>query len=182
MMMLIPNNNHVLVVSSLVLLVVFLAGANAFQAPFSTATPTQLQQQQQRHPRADTRLYIISGALKKYRAEQEKKKMPLATREETKQESPGLRVASSVWKWPSIWPYDKEFFMPPEDIPKPPAVNMNQMASMMSGIAQPTVPTTTAAEEQQLQETKLDVRNYWGVEKANVKTEMDPEAIEKLKQ
>jgi hypothetical protein len=154
-------------------LVVFLAsshpGASAFQAPPAS----------QRHAESSTRLYIISGALKKYREEQSKKKMPMASREEAKVESPGLRVASSVWKWPSIWPYDKQFFMPPEDIPKPPAMNMNQMASMMSGIAQPTVPAVALEPEEQ---TKLDPWQYWGVEKASVKTEMDPEAIDKLKQ
>jgi hypothetical protein len=155
---------HLLFLGSLVLCY---PGATAFQA--LPVAP--------RHA-SSTRLYIISGALKKYREEQSKKKMPLATREEAKVESPGLRVAASVWKWPSIWPYDKQFFMPPEDIPKPPAMNMNQMASMMSGIAQPTVP---AVQVEPQEETKLDVWNYWGVEKANVKTEMDPEAIENLK-
>ena len=124
---------------------------------------------------------IISGALKKYKAEQEKKKMPMATREEAKEEAPGLRVGSNVWKWPPVWPYDKEFFMPPEDIPKR-EMSMNEMASMFSGIQQTPEQLAAAAPTPEEEEArKLDVFKFWGEEKADVKTEMDAEAIDKLK-
>ncbi|CAB9511959.1 Methyltransferase domain [Seminavis robusta] len=129
--------------------------------------------------RTSTQLYIISGAFKKYKAEQEKKKMPMATREEAKLESPGLRVGSSVWKWPPVWPYDRQFFMPTEDIPKAPQMSMNQMASMVSGIQQAPGAAEPTLEEQQA--NQLDVYDFWGNQKADVKTEMDQEAIEKLK-
>lgn len=148
-------------------------GATAFQ-PASTkhvVSPTQLQALPP---------MIISGALKKYRNEQEKKKMPMASREEAKEEAPGLRVGASVWKWPPVWPYDREFFMPPEDIPKPP-VNMNEMASMFTGIQQsPEQLAAAAPTPEEEEEAKLDVVKFWGEEKADVKTEMDEEAISKL--
>lgn len=125
---------------------------------------------------------IISGAIKKYRDEQEKKRMPMASREEAKEEAPGLRVGASVWKWPPVWPYDKEFFMATEDIPQK-QVSMNEMASMFSGIQQS--PEQLAAQADATSEpeddTKLDVLKYWAEEKADVRTEMDAEAVEKLK-
>jgi len=120
---------------------------------------------------------IISGAFKKMRAEKEKKKMPMVSRDEAKQEAPGLRVGAQVWRWPPVWPYDKEFFMPPEDIPQR-KMGVNQMASMLSGIQQ--VPGVDADEEKEEKEG-LDVFQYWGEEKADAKTEMDAEAIENLK-
>ena len=49
---------------------------------------------------------------------------------------------------------------------------------MLSGIQQPTVPAAVSEEDEG---TKLDVLEYWGKEKADVRTEMDEEAIEKLK-
>lgn len=121
---------------------------------------------------------IISGAIKKFQKEKEAKKMPMASRDEAKGEAPGLRVRANVWKWPPIWPYDREIFMPPEDIPSK-NVGINEMASMLSGIQQPVVPTTVTEEEEQ--DNKMNVFEYWGKEKADVKTEMDEEAIEKVK-
>lgn len=124
---------------------------------------------------------IISGAIKKYKAEQEKKKMPMATKEEASEEAPGLRVGSSVWKWPPVWPYDREFFMPPEDIPKK-QPNMNEMASMMSGIQQtPEQIAAAAPSVEEQEEAKLDVVKFWSEEKGDARTNMDEEAIEQLK-
>ncbi len=69
--------------------------------------------------------------------------------------------------------------MPPEDIPKT-QMSMNQMASMFSGIQQTPEQLAASAPPPEEQET-LDVFQYWGEEKRDVKTELDPEAVEKLK-
>lgn len=123
---------------------------------------------------------IISGALKKYKDEQEKKKMPMASRDEAKKEAAGLRVGASVWKWPPVWPYDDLFFLPPEDVPQKP-MDMNAMASMFSGIQQ--TPEQVAASGPTAEEeeaAKLDVFQFWGEEKGDVRTEMDAESVEKV--
>ena len=132
---------------------------------------------------------IISGAIKKYQKQQAEKRMPMASREEAKGEAPGLRVGAAVWKWPPIWPYDREFFMPTEDIPtKDMAVQAQEVAGMLSGIQQP--PEVAAAQAQannaqapeKKPEDKLNVFEYWGKEKVDVKTEMDEEAIQKIQE
>ena len=160
-----------------------LAGdAAAFQAPHvgyisQSATTTRTSTSSSTQLQAVLPPMIISGAIKKYKKEQDAKKMPMASREEAKGEAPGLRVGANVWRWPPIWPYDREFFTPTEDIPSK-NLGVNEMASMLSGIQQPTVPAAVSEEDEG---TKLDVLEYWGKEKADVRTEMDEEAIEKLK-
>lgn len=96
----------------------------------------------------------------------------MATEEELRAEAPGLRVGDSTWKWPPIWPYDQNFFIPKEDIPKP-AAGANPMSQMMTGAPMPPTPQVVEVE-------KLDPLAYWQVEKADVKTEMDEDAVEKL--
>lgn len=172
--------------------VAFLVGEQvASVTAFQSASLPHLPQQLITSPsnRASTELHavlppmIISGAIKKYRENQAQKRMPMATKDEAKLEAPGLRVGSSVWKWPPVWPYDREFFMPPEDIPqkKP---GMNEMASMLSGIQQ--MPGANGVQEEDEaangESQKLNVVQFWNEEKADVKTEMDAEAIERLKQ
>jgi hypothetical protein len=121
---------------------------------------------------------IIGPMIRKMREEKEKKKMPMATGDETKGQAPGLRVGGQAWKWPPVWPYESDFFLPPEDIPKPPAENqLSGMAGMLSGM--PSIPTTDEIEAQAVD--TLDAVKYWAEEKAEVKTEMDEDSIEKLK-
>lgn len=124
---------------------------------------------------------IISGAIKKYKKGQDEKKMPMASREEAKGEAPGLRVGSKVWKWPPIWPYDREFFMPTEDIPtKDLAVQAQEVAGMLNGIQQsPEMAAATAPKEK---DNTLNPLDFWGKEKADVQTEMDEEAIQKVQE
>jgi len=124
---------------------------------------------------------IIGPALKKMREKQAKKKMPMVSRDEAKGEAPGLRVGANVWKWPPIWPYDREFFMPTEDIPPKPNMGLNEMASMVSGIQQPPEAAAAAAAQAAEEQETLNVIDYWGKQKADVRTEMDQEAIEKIK-
>lgn len=121
---------------------------------------------------------IIGPMLKKMREEKEKSKMPMATEGEMKGQAPGLRVGGSAWKWPPVWPYDQDFFTPIEDIAKPdPAAQLNSMAGMMSGT--PAIPKPDEIEIKE-QET-LDAIKYWKDEKGEIKTELDEEAVEKLK-
>lgn len=124
---------------------------------------------------------IIGPMIRKMREEKEKKNMPMASEDEAVAQAPGLRVGGSAWKWPPIWPYDREFFTPTEDVPKPdPTKQMGGvagMAGMLSGV--PQIPTPDEVEIPEVD--ALDVLTYWSVEKADVRTELDEEAAEKLK-
>jgi hypothetical protein len=121
---------------------------------------------------------IIGPMIRKMREDKEKKKMPMISGDEQRGQAPGLRVGGKAWKWPPIWPYDQDFFTPSEDIETPDSSNqLNGMASMLSGM--PSIPSPDETEGKE-QET-LDVVKYWTEEKADVRTELDEEAIEKLK-
>ena len=119
---------------------------------------------------------IIGPMIRKMREEQEKKKMPLASDDEQRNEAPGLRVGGNAWKWPPVWPYDQEFFTPKDDIPKPdPASQLGGMAGMLGG----GVPPTPAVEDNDIE--KLNPESFWSEEKGDVKTELDEEAAENLR-
>ena len=119
---------------------------------------------------------IIGPMIRKMREEQAKKKMPMASPDDVNAEAPGLRVGPEAWKWPAAWPYDSTFFTPKEDIvqPKP---DIGSMAGLLTGQA-PQVPVVTDDEYDQ---DKLDPLKYWGEEKADVTTDLDEEAAEKLR-
>lgn len=117
-----------------------------------------------------TELYIIGPFLKKMRAEQEKKNMPMASEDERLGEAPGLRVGTGAWKWPPIWPYAPDEFIPTEDI----QTNAPNMASMLGG-SLPTPEEALAKEKE-----KLDVIKYWGEEKSDVNTELPESSAKKL--
>lgn len=105
--------------------------------------------------------------------------MPMAEAEEAATNAPGLRVGSATWKWPPVWPYDESFFRPAATEPPASAqTNINNVASMISGVAQ--APTVALDDEEE--ETKFDPLEYWNSEEGNRKTELDPEAIAKLKE
>lgn len=121
---------------------------------------------------------IIGPMIKKMREEQAKKKMPLVNEDEARGEARGLRVGGNSWKWPPIWPYDPDFFTPNEDIATPdPASQANPMMGLLSGMAQ-----TSDVVEKADAVNKLDPLQYWGEEKAAVKTDLDLEAVAKLKE
>jgi len=123
-------------------------------------------------------ILIIGGMIKKRREEERKKNMPMAEAEEAASNAPGLRVGSGTWKWPPVWPYDESFFRPTAAEPPVSAQdNFNNVASMISGVAQ--APTVALDEEE---ETKFDPLEYWNSEEGNRKTELDSEAIAKLKE
>jgi hypothetical protein len=104
--------------------------------------------------------------------------MPMADRDEAAKEAQGLRVGKEIWKWPPIWPYDEPFFKPKREIDAVPISHssIDEMASMLSGVAQ--APTATTEEEEKI---KFDALQYWGEEQATVKTGLGPEAADKLK-
>ena len=122
---------------------------------------------------------IIGPMIRKMREEQEKKKMPMVSGDEAQGQAPGLRVGGNAWKWPPVWPYDDTFFTPPDDIPKSDGGDkISSMAEMLG--TGPQAPKVETEEEKKTHEV-LDVVKYWAEEKAEVRTEMDEEAIEKLK-
>lgn len=76
---------------------------------------------------------IIGPMLKKMREEKAKKNMPLASDEERGTEAPGLRVGKGAWKWPPVWPYDREMFMRTEEIVS--KQQQNALQGMLGGAA-----------------------------------------------
>lgn len=121
---------------------------------------------------------IIGPMIKKMREANAKKKMPLSSDDERKNEAPGLRVGGAAWKWPPVWPYDTDMFTRTEEIKEAPAAGgMNAMAGLMGGM--PPVPNATEALNE-ADENKLNVLKYWGEEKASVTTDMSEEAAAQL--
>jgi hypothetical protein len=123
---------------------------------------------------------IIGPMIKKMRENQARKRMPMIDDSEARGQAPGLRVGGNAWKWPPIWPYDQAFFTPNEDILTPnPASQLNPMASMLSG-GMPAVPPAEATESAE-ENDMLDVVKYWSEEKADVRTDLDEEAVSQLR-
>lgn len=145
---------------------------------------------------------IIGPMIKKMREENAKKKMPMADPTEAANEAPGLRVGQNAWKWPPLWPYDASFFVTSKSYDESQKKKqMDQMTSALTGIAQ--VPTTTTTTETSSNGSvspstdgttsttavadgddaaaTWDPLKYWGQDQAQVTTDMDPDAVEKLK-
>lgn len=121
---------------------------------------------------------IIGPMLRKMREDKAKSKMPMANEEELKGQAPGLRVGGAAWKWPPVWPYEQNFFTPPEDLPKPdPSAQLSGMAGMLSG----GMPAPAPEETEVAEEDKLDVVKYWMEDKADARTQLDEESVGKLK-
>jgi hypothetical protein len=120
---------------------------------------------------------IIGPMIRKMREEQAKKKMPLVTRDEAIYDAPGLRVGRGAWKWPPVWPYDNTFYKTYEDL-KSDAPSLKNMASMLSGM--PQFPTPEELAESEKNELKFKPMPYWTEDMAEVTTDLDPDAAEKL--
>lgn len=140
----------------------------AFSSPGRLSSPRKI---------SSTQLYIIGPMIRRMREEQAKKKMPMASEQEREGEAPGLRVGSGAWRWPPVWPYSDTDFVPKEDITEP-------KAAPVTGLLAGNLPKPDEIEEEEEEEKKetLDVLHYWGEEKAGVKTEIDPDAVKKLKE
>ena len=122
---------------------------------------------------------IIGPMLKKMREEKAKQNMPLASDEERDTEAPGLRVGRGAWKWPPVWPYDREMFMRTEEI-----VSKQQQNALQGLMGGATATTATAVDSPDAAAAaaaaKLDLKQYWA-EKAGVTTDIDEEAANKLR-
>jgi len=122
---------------------------------------------------------IIGPMIKRMRAQQAEKKIPMIEPEEAVGQAPGIRVGGSAWKWPPIWPYGDDFFTPTEDLESP--QNPTQSLQSMAGMMNPDAPMPKIEEVETKEIEKLDVVKYWGEEKGDVRTELDEEAAEKLR-
>ena len=122
---------------------------------------------------SSTELYIIGPMIRKMREENAQKQMPMAQDEDREGEAPGVRVGGSAWKWPPVWPYDRDAFTPKEDIKKPP-----QGSPMGSLLGQ--MPVVPEIDENEEEESKFDVMKYWQEEKATQTTDIDEPAAKKL--
>eukprot|EP00978_Attheya_sp_CCMP212_P002669 scaffold5469_cov54-Attheya_sp.AAC.1 len=156
-----------------VLLSTVLLGESAGFVPHSGPSSTSLKRDGATQMNAVVPPTMIIGPfIKKMRDEKEAKNQPLATEDEMKTEAPGLKIGSAVWKWPPVWPYDPELFKRKEEVVEAPA---NPMAGLMGGMT-PALPETPTEEKE-----PLDALTYWGEEKADELTNLDPKAAEKLR-
>jgi hypothetical protein len=114
---------------------------------------------------------IIGPMIRKMREEKAKKKMPMATQEEAQYEAPGLRVGTTAWKWPPVWPFDSTFFKRKEEIE-----NQQPNIAGMAGLLTGQVPDVPDVED----EDKFKPLEFWGVEHADDTTDLDPESVEKI--
>lgn len=127
--------------------------------------------------------FIIGPMLKKMREKEEQKKMPMANREEAKNEAPGLRVGQSSWKWPPVWPYDSTTFKPMKDV----QVTQNAekklaLANMASGgVVNPQLTDGLTGGGEGDSENSFDPVKYWGEEMATVATDISEGAANNLK-
>ena len=125
---------------------------------------------------------IIGPMLKKMKEEEAKKRMPMADPTEASNQAPGLRVGSNSWRWPPVWPYDKMLFMPSQQLDEMERKKaVNQMASAMSGVGQSPLGGDASATASDDEVEEFNALDFWGKEKGDVATAMDPEAAQKLK-
>lgn len=121
---------------------------------------------------------IIGPMLKKMREEKAKQNMPLASDEERGAEAPGLRVGRGAWKWPPVWPYDREMFMRTEEIVS--KQQQNALQGLMGGATTTGAAVDSPDAAAAAAAAKLDLKQYWA-EKAGVATDIDEEAANKLR-
>jgi SAM-dependent methyltransferase len=113
--------------------------------------------------------------MKKMREDKEKNRIPLS-RDEASAEAPGLRVGRKAWKWPAIWPYDANFFMPAAQAAElKRKASMSTMTTILSG-GSPGVPTPEEAEQSGIG-SSFDAVTFW---KDQDPIQMDHEAAAKL--
>jgi hypothetical protein len=122
---------------------------------------------------SSTELYIIGPMIRKMREQNAQNKMPMASDTDKMGEAEGVRVGDGAWKWPPVWPYDGDAFIPKQDIKKPPQAS--PMGAMLGQM-----PAMDQIEQDEEQESKFDVMKYWQEEKADVTTDVDEAAAKKL--
>ena len=120
---------------------------------------------------------IIGPMIKKMRDEQQKANMPLANADEAKNEAPGLRVGEKAWKWPPVWPYDKNFFKRASELDA--AKMAASPLSMMTGGGG--MPSMDANGEAVVADGSVfDSLGYWE-KMRDVKTDLDERVAEKIR-
>jgi len=119
---------------------------------------------------------IIGPMIKKMRDEQQKANMPLANADEAKNEAPGLRVGEKAWKWPPVWPYDKNFFKRASELDA--AKMAASPLSMMTGGGG--MPSMDANGETAMDGSVFDSLGYWE-KMRDVKTDLDERVAEKIR-
>jgi SAM-dependent methyltransferase len=182
---------------------------HAFQIPrvvVITATPRRRQDEESISSSSSALQaapIFISGMIRKMKDDQAKRSMPQASAAETAMEAPGLRVGREAWRWPAVWPYDAAFFQPAAAemaLAPPTTPDLQGIASMISGVAQAPGVTnndpavaggsagalvrggTTKTPEEDEATKKFDPLQYWGETQATARTNMDADAIEKLRE
>ena len=98
--------------------------------------------------------------------------MPMARPDEAKNEAPGLRVGETAWKWPPVWPYDRNFFKRRSELDA--AKNAASPLGMMSSMPTPD------ANGEVVEKNVFDSLGYWDKVK-DVKTELDARVADKIR-
>eukprot|EP00804_Cyclotella_cryptica_P012134 CCRYP_009837-RA/>CCRYP_009837-RA protein AED:0.25 eAED:0.25 QI:196/1/0.66/1/1/1/3/0/469 len=114
---------------------------------------------------------IIGPMIRRMREEKEKAKMPMASVDESKNEAPGLRVGENAWKWPPVWPYDRNFFKRKSELDA--QKSASSPLNMMTG----QVPT---ANGDGTDASTFDSLGYWE-KMTDVRTDLDQRVAEKIK-
>jgi len=126
---------------------------------------------------------IIGPMIRKIKAANEKKKLPMADQAESQNEAAGLRVGGKSWKWPPVWPYDQGTFEAFADVEQAQAAEKRKaLASLASGGMTQQLPGDDApvpAEDDTI--TKFDPIKFWGEEVATEATDISSEAVYNLK-
>lgn len=122
---------------------------------------------------SSTSLNIIGPMIRKMREKDDKKNMPMASSEESRNEAPGLRVGDGAWKWPPVWPYDSNFFKREAEMNDKGNANplANPMQAMMGG--------DDANGGENGTDVVFDSLKFWD-EKKDVMTELDERVVEKI--
>jgi len=135
-----------------------------------TATTSAVSSETSLHAFAPPTL-IIGPMIRRMREEQEKKKMPMASADESKNEAPGLRVGANAWKWPPVWPYDANFFKRKSEM------NARNAAAPMSLL---TGQMPTASGENATDSNVFNSMKFWE-ERSNITTDLDERVVMKIK-
>lgn len=119
-----------------------------------------------------TQLYIIGPMIRRMREGNEAKNMPMANPDEAKVEAPGLRVGANAWKWPPVWPYDRNFFKRKSEMTG--KDNANPMMNMMNPMD-----ALEKKDVADVEENKFDSLKWWE-ENKDVTTDLDERVVAKI--
>lgn len=125
---------------------------------------------------------IIGPMIRRMRGEADAKKIPMAAPNEARSEAPGLRVGAGAWKWPPVWPYDRNFFKRRTEM-KGDKPSINPMANpmgMMNGAADGALGASADGGDNNTQAAAaFDSLEWWG-ENDDVTTDLDERVAERI--